>query len=245
MEAEYFDAELFAKTVALFDSDKLGEAENAFRKAVLLCKKHGRRFGDVAGEVFGQGASFDAAEFERLKRDEAQHAGQLNQAAAEIERLRAIEKELRAELAGETPDGEHVIDLPGRLRQAWRFAQFRLLILTLAIGAGIAAAEHHSSMAGPLGFVCLFLFGAWSVAQFHKRGLAQMLLKWLVYGLVLLSGGVLADNTDAGSRPAVFVAMLVAALLLTLTKVSDWLGGKIRKHLWESDPVHVVRGWFL
>ena len=48
-----FDVEGFGKIVALFDSDKVGEAQNAFTKAVLLCRKHGLRFCDAAGMAFG------------------------------------------------------------------------------------------------------------------------------------------------------------------------------------------------
>src|ERR1039458_7815813 len=54
METETgFDVEGFGKIVALFDSDKVGEAQNAFTKAVLLCRKHGLRFADAAGVAFG------------------------------------------------------------------------------------------------------------------------------------------------------------------------------------------------
>ena len=210
----------------------------------LMCAKYGLHFGEAAGMAFGQGESVDAAEFERLKRGEAEHASQLTEAAAEVESLRSQVAELRAELAGETPEGEHVIDLPGRLRRAWRFAQFRLLVLTLMIAALYGVADHSDALARLFGAVCVFLFGAWSVAQFRKRGLGQMFLKWMVYGAVLMPGGMLVDSFHAGDRPAVFVGVLAVALVLTLTNVSEWLGERIRLHVWESDPVHTVRAWF-
>ena len=173
----------------------------------------------------------------RLRQQEAEHASQLTEAAAEIERL-------RAELAGETPEGEHVIDLPGRLRRAWVFPQFRLLVLTVMIAAAAAAAQNHDGLARFFGAVCVFLFGAWSVAQFRKRGLGQMFLKWVVYAASLMLGGMLADSADVASRPEVFLAALAVALVLTLSKLSEWMGEKIRAHFWESEPVHVVRAWF-
>jgi len=234
---EAFDAETFGKLVALFDSNNPGEAENAFRKAVLMCAKNGLRFCDAAAAAFGPSDDRVAELQDLLQQQEAEHARHLTEAAAEIERL-------RAELAGGIPEGEHVIDLPGRLRHAWRFPQFRLFALTLAIGAGIAAGENQNALAGPLGFLCLFLFGAWSVAQFRKRGIAQMFLKWLLYAALLMAGGFLADGVKAPDRPAAFVAVLSLALVLTLTKVSEWLGGLIRSHVWESHSMQVVRGWF-
>jgi hypothetical protein len=233
-----FDAETFGKIVALFDSDKVGEAQNAFTKAVLLCRKHGLRFVDAAGMAFGQGDSAKVAELEAELRESA--IG-WTEAQAEIERLRAQ----LDERGGDTPDGEHVIDLPGRLRRWWRFWQFRLFVLTVVIGAAAGAGEARlNGLAGVLGWLCMFLFGAWSVAQFRKSGFAQMLLKWLVFGAALLAGAAAIDNVDASARPPVFLFVIAVALLLTLSKVSRWLGRLIRAHVWESGPVQVARGWF-
>src|SRR6185437_5234396 len=234
-----FDVEGSGKIVALFDSDKVGEAQNAFTKAVLLCRKHGLRFCDAAGMAFGQGDSGKVAELEAQLRESAEG---WDQAQAEIERLRA---EVAAHSGEEMPDGEHVIDLPGRLRRWWRFWQFRLFVLTVAIGAGAGAGEARlQGLAAVLGWLCLFRFGAWSVAQFRKSGFGQMLLKWLVYGAVVLAGAAAIDNVDASARPPVFLLVLTVALLLTLSKVSRWLGGLIRAHVWESEPVQTARGWF-
>lgn len=145
VRAANFDVETFGKTVALFDSNNAGEAENAFRKAVLMCARKGLRFCEAAGMAFGQGDGGEVADLQdQLQRQEAEHANQLTEAAEEIERL-------RAELAGGTPEGEHVIDLPGRLRRAWRFPQFRLLVLTLMIEA--ASAAHHQRHAGRVDWV--------------------------------------------------------------------------------------------
>lgn len=238
IRAEQFDLEMFGKLVALFDSNQAGEAENAFRKAVVMCAKNGMHFSEAAGMAFGQDDRVVVAEvLEQLRREEAEHASQLTEAAAVIERL-------RAELAHETPEGEHVIDLPGRLRHAWTFPQFRLLVVTLMIAATSAIAEGHDGLARFFGAVCLFLFGAWSVAQFRKRGIGQMVMKWIVYAASLILGGMLANSADAANRPAVFLAVLAVALVLTLSKLSGWLGEKIREHVWESEPVHIVRALF-
>lgn len=237
VRAETFDVETFAKAVALFDSNNAGEAENAFRKAVLMCARKGLRFCEAAGMAFGQGDGGEVADLQdQLQRQEAEHANQLTEAAAEIERL-------RAELAGGTPEGEHVIDLPGRLRRAWRFPQFRLLVLTLMLAAA-SAAHHHDTLAGLIGFVCLFLFAAWSVAQFRRRGLGQMFMKWVVYCAVLMLGGRLVDGIEADNRSVAFLGVLAVALVLTLSKFSQWLCERVRVHFWESHPVHTVRGWF-
>lgn len=236
-----FDVEGFGKIVALFDSDKVGEAQNAFTKAVLLCRKHGLRFCDAAGMAFGNA---DAVR-QQLETEFNAEVEKMMQAAL---KLRQQNDDLRAQLeerADDTPEGEHVIDLPGRLRGWWRFWQFRLFVLTVAIGAGAGAGEARlQGLAAVLGWLCFFLFVCWSVAAFRKLGFGHMLLKWLVYGAVLLAGAAAVNNMDASARPPVFLLALVAALLLTLSKVSRWLGGLIRLHIWESHPVHVARGWF-
>jgi hypothetical protein len=243
VRAESFDVETFGKTVALFDSNNAGEAENAFRRAVLMCAKNGLRFCDAAGMAFGQSDNGEVAELQdRLRQQEAQHANQLTEAAEEVERLRG---EVAA-LSGINAGGEHVIDLGGRLRRAWVFPQFRLLVLTVMIAAGVSAERvflRHDTLARLFGAVCLYVFGAWSVAQFRRRGLGQVFLKWLVYASVLVGGGMLIESAELDRFPAVF-GVLAAALVLTLSKFSELLGEKIRMNVWESNPVHVVRGWF-
>jgi len=51
-----FDAETFKKLVARFDSNHSGEAETAFRKAMLMCVQAQMRFCDAATEANGQSA---------------------------------------------------------------------------------------------------------------------------------------------------------------------------------------------
>ena len=234
METEtVFDVEGFCKIVALFDSDKVGEAQNAFTKAVLLCRKHSLRFADAAGMAFGNA---DAVR-QQLEKDFNAEVERMKQAAM---KLREENDDLRAQLEDKDDDaeGEHVIDLPGRLRRAWRLWKFRLFVLTVSIGI---AAGVQKPVAGCL---CVLLFGSWSVALFRKTGFAQMLLKWLVYGVVLLAGAFVVDAVDASIRPPVFLFALALALVLTLTKISKWLGGLIRAHIWESELVRVMRRWF-
>jgi hypothetical protein len=50
------DFDTFKKLVARFDSSFAGEAETAFRKAVLLCAQAQTRFCDAATEAYGQSA---------------------------------------------------------------------------------------------------------------------------------------------------------------------------------------------
>jgi len=242
-KTETFDDGQFVKLVALFDSNNPGEAENAFRRAVLMCAKNGLRFGDAAGTVFA-GQSGRVAELEeQLQRQEAEWAPKLDFASEEIERLKQELAEAHA--ANQIPDGAHVIDLPGRLRRAWQFAQFRLFILTLAIFAAVCAGEAGQKGAtGVFGCLCVFLFGCWSVAQFRWQGFAPMLLKWLVYGVMLLAAGVAHDNVPPENRAPVIVFLLAASLVLTLSQASVWLGGLIRAHIWESGTMRTVRRWF-
>src|SRR5579871_3294098 len=149
METEtVFDVEGFGKIVALFDSDKVGEAQNAFTKAVLLCRKHGLRFTDAAGMAFGNA---DAVK-QQLESQFNAEVERMKQAAL---KLRQENDDLRAQLdeRDETPEGEHIIDLPGRLRRAWCLWKFRLFVLTVSIGI---AAGVQKPVAGCL---CVFLFG--------------------------------------------------------------------------------------
>jgi hypothetical protein len=49
-----FDVPKFRKLVALFDSDKEGEANAAFRTATKMCEAHGLRFPEVLAETFSE-----------------------------------------------------------------------------------------------------------------------------------------------------------------------------------------------
>ena len=86
-----FDVEGFGKIVALFDSDKVGEAQNAFTKAVLLCRKHGLRFADAAGMAFGNA---DAVR-QQLETEFSAEVEKMRQAAL---KLRQENDDLRAQL---------------------------------------------------------------------------------------------------------------------------------------------------
>lgn len=242
VRVETFDAEMFEKLVALFDSGNAAEAESSFRKAMLMCAKHGARFRDAAATVF---SSSDArvAELEKeLREQQAEHASEVEEAEAEVQRLRRVEAELRAELRGERPGGEHVIDLRGRLRRAWKFPQFRLFLLTLATAATVALVD---SPLGPLfGLLINLLSIAWSLGQFRKRGLAQMLLKWLVYYGTLGVAWLVLHSLGRDNNPSAILPVLPVALVLTLSKFSEWLGEMIHAHVWESRPVRAVRRWF-
>jgi len=49
-----FDVNRFRKLVALFDSDKQGEAENALHMAANMCAKHGLRLPEMLAQTFGE-----------------------------------------------------------------------------------------------------------------------------------------------------------------------------------------------
>jgi hypothetical protein len=233
------DVELFAKLVALFDSDKLGEAEAAFRKAVVMCKGAGLRFCDVAGEAFGKPSDVDAAEVERMRQE-------VIEAAAKVQELQAENARLQAQLGGRDEDDgeEHVINLPGRLRHAWTFPQFRLFVLALA-GFGALCADMHDwhKLAVVAEWFCAVLFVLYAVAQFHKRGLGQLLLKITVLVSALVGGDFILNWCGWNDWQSAGIALAVT-YLLTVSKISVWMAAQIRVHFWQSGPVVVARGWF-
>jgi hypothetical protein len=254
VKAETFDAEMFGKLVALFDSNQAGEAESAFRKAVLMCAKNGLHFSEAAGMAFGRDGGEADELRDQLEKERSEHVADVEAAAEKVRELNdqvaALQKAAMDADAG-GGDDEHVIDLRGRLRRAWRHWQFRLFVLALVQEAGAVFLLNGAGVAAPLfGLLNWLLFAVWSVALFRKRGLGQMLLKWLIYFVVAAAGAAVAFNMAGGGIPApapaqaVLGGSLLAALLLTLSKLSDWMGAWIREHIWESEPVHVVRAWF-
>ncbi len=246
VKAEKFDVEAFGKMVALFDSNNAGEAENAFRKAVLICAKNGLRFADAAGMAFGHDDGGEVAELrDQLQRQEAEYAGKLTWSAEEIQRLNG---ELAAALS-DRAEGERSHDFKGWLRRMWVFPQFRLALMAAVHVTGIAVVQILP--VGPLFLLAdLCLFVAWSIAQGRKEGLGQMLMKWVVYfsaSAICIMVFFLAFQVHGNDRLTMFaclVAAQVVAVVLTLSRLSEWLCERVRVNVWESNPVHVVRGWF-
>jgi hypothetical protein len=182
---------------------------------------------------------------------------ELERSAADMEKMReALEHEreesarLRGELDGGNEDGglhdgEHVIDLPGRLRRAWRYPNFRLFILMLAVFAGAVFDRRLSGREEQgLGLLWVALFIAWSLRQFRKRGLAQLVLKWLVFFVALEGCAALRVELGLERDLRAIGAALAVVMVLTFSKISEWLGHQIRVHVWESGPVETVKGWF-
>lgn len=199
----------------------------------------------------------DADETAEMQEELERSAEGLEQMRAALVREQEENARLREQAAGQGHDGEpdegqHVIDLGGRLRRAWRFWQFRLFALAVVQGAGavlmLNGAGGGAALFGLLNWV---LFAAWSMALFRKRGLGQMFLKWVIYLAAVAAGGAVAFNMAEGQIPAsaqaqwVFEGSVLAALLLTLSKLSDWLAEWIHEHIWESAPVQTVKGWFV
>jgi hypothetical protein len=193
-------------------------------------------------------ADVDADEMQQELERSAADMGKMREA---LEREREESARLREELGGReednggADDGEHVIDLPGRLRRAWRYPNFRLFALTLAL-FGAAAFDGYLSKQGRqgLGLLLLALFIAWSLGQFRKRGLAQLLLKWLVFFAALEGCAALRLELGFTHDLRSIGAALAVPMVLTFSKISEWLGHQIRVHVWESGPVETVKGWF-
>src|SRR5262249_46968069 len=134
-----------------------------------------------AGLAFGNGHGAGVAELEEaLRREQAEHASHLSEAAAEIERLRAEADELRAQIADDTEnEEEHRIAMP---EGTWKRPNVWLFLL--AAWSGVAPFLPWWAMPA-IGVVSLGLFTAWSTVQFRRRGLWQLLLKWLVWVSVI------------------------------------------------------------
>jgi hypothetical protein len=198
----------------------------------------------------------------------------LERSAAEIETLRKAliqERDKNARLReqpdkGETRRGaddsyrqEHVIDFWGRLRRAWRYPNFRLFVFMVVVFgnaaygtkfllmlAGFAhfgsAAQHGQQALTVLSFA---LFLLWSLGQFRKRGLAQLLLKWAVFFPTLAVCELVRDELLGLGRDWQVIAIeLCLVMVMTFTKISEWLGRQIRVHIWQTRPVAIVKGWF-
>jgi len=87
------DAELFRKFVALFDSNRVGEVDTAFRKALLLCAERGLRFCDAFAESFG------LAEMQERLEQRERHAEQLADALDDLrEKFEAYRQNAEAQI---------------------------------------------------------------------------------------------------------------------------------------------------
>ncbi len=146
---------------------------------------------------------------------------------------------------------EHVIDFPGRLGRALELSEFPAVRVhagrvrqcgVWGESAGIRAdggwlrasrawRESCGIRARGANGLCIGLFLAWSLGQFRKRGLAQLLLKWAVFSLLWRCVSWCA-------------AGLALVMVLTFTKISEWLGRQIGLRIWETRPVAIVKGWF-
>ena len=197
----------------------------------------------------------------------------LERSAAEVEKLRKAlieerdktarlrEQSGRREETRRGRDGDeerHVIDFRGRLRRAWRYPNFRLFVFVAAVfGNATYGAKFvlllttlpHSAYAAQhgqagLNALCIALFLLWSLGQFHKRGLAQVLLKWVVFVASLTVVELGRQLVELGRDWPVLAVELVLVMVVTFTKISEWLGGQIRRRVWETRPVEIVKGWF-
>jgi hypothetical protein len=200
---------------------------------------------------------------------------ELERSAADIEKLRKAlieERDKNARLREQLGRGEetrrgrndgyeeqHVVDLWGRLRGAWRYPNFRLFVFMLALFGNtaygpkflllLAAVPHfsHAAQHGQqaLSGMCIALFLLWSLGQFRKRGLAQVFLKWAVFFAALaVCGLVRGVLLGLGLGWQVIAVELVAVMVLTFSNISEWLGRQIQVHVWQTRPVAFVKGWF-
>jgi hypothetical protein len=156
----------------------------------------------------------------------------------------------------------HVIDAWGRLRRAWRYPNFRLFVFMLALFGNAAYgpkflllvsgfSRYGGKVAeyGPQGLnaLCIALFLLWGLGQFRRRGLASVLLKWAVFFAALALLDLVRVSSWSGELVRDWRAIaggLAVVMVLTFTKISEWLGRQIRVRVWQTRPVAVVKGWF-
>jgi hypothetical protein len=198
-----------------------------------------------------------AAEVEKLRKA---YISERDQSARLREQLRSGGENRNTGGRNDDYGEEHVIDLWGRSCEAWRYPNFRLFVFMVAAFGNAAygakfvrllatlphcgyAASHGQAA---LNTLCIALFLLWSLGQFRKRGLAQVFLKWAVFFAALalseLVRGELVSELDRDWR--VIAVELVLVMVLTFTKISEWLGRQIRVHIWQTRPVAIVKGWF-
>jgi hypothetical protein len=197
-----------------------------------------------------------AAEIEKLRKA---YISERDQSARLREQLRSGREERNTGGRNDGYEEQHVIDLWGRLRDAWWYPNFRLFVLMLAVFGNavyvpkllllLAVVPHSGYVAqygqGTLNALCIGLFLLWSLGQFRKRGLAQVVLKWAVFFSALaVCELVRGELAGLGGDWRAIAAGLAVVMVLTFTKISEWLGRQIRVRVWETRPVAIVKGWF-
>jgi hypothetical protein len=232
------------KVGALLGSNYAGEADTASRKIILLAAKYGLHPCDLIAMAFGQGVAGEVAELQdQLRQQEAQHADQLTEAEGIIQGLRG---EVAALSGG--VEGESLLEgLKRWLRHAWTLAHFRLLVLTLMFAAGFMADrvfDRHVALLWLYWAALLFVFMAWIIAQCRKRGFGEMLMKCAVYGAVLVIA-VWSLSASGADDMTCALGGLAVGLVVTVSRLSEWLCKQVRVKVWESSPAHVMRGWFV
>ncbi len=197
-----------------------------------------------------------AAEVEKLRKA---YIGERDKNARLREQLNSGEETRRGR--NDDDDEEHVIDLWGRSCDAWTYPNFRLfvvmaalfgnavygakfVVLLASLGHGRYAANVAQYGQGTLNALCIALFLLWSVGQFRRRGLAQLLLKWAVFFPALALAELVRELAGLGRDWPVLAVALIAVMVLTFSKISAWLGGQIRRRIWQTRPVAIVKGWF-
>jgi len=239
LDVEMLDA--ISRQAVLLDSGQPGVAENAFRRIVLLCAKHDVRVCDAIAAAFGAddgNAAQLEAQLRQREEDGAELADALEQAQRTIAALRRDEPEERVERAP---------GLKGWLSHVWRFPQFRLVLLAAVDIVGVVAMQKVGEVAPLFWLASLCLFVAWSIAEGRKRGFWQLLMKWMIYRSTYALGGIVLflradDSVLAGPVLAVLLAVRVAGVVLTLSRLSEFLADSIADKV--RPPIETVKSWF-
>lgn len=200
-----------------------------------------------------------AAEIEKLRKA---CISERDQSARLREQLRSGGENRNTGGRNDDGDEEHVIDLVSRLRRAWRYPNFRLFVFTAAVFGNAVYGAKFVSLVASLGHggyaakvaghgsqaltgLCITFFLLWSLGQFRKRGLAQVFLKWAVFFTVLVVCELVRVELAGLDRDSPVTAVeLAAVMVVTFSKISEWLGRQIQRRIWQTRPVAIVKGWF-
>lgn len=218
--ASDFDFNLFRKRVALFDSNRAGERDTAFRQAMAQCEKVGLRFVDAVTAAYNSSNEAEwQARYETLIANAEKLSEQYNAEANANDDLRQQVEQLRAErdaaqaaanereeAAEETPPEEPPADeyrepveeTRHPVGGAWQRPGLRLLALFAVIAARLllfmgheTKLGHPASIAWDLTVNAFFLgLGVWLALAWLRAALRSY--GWVITGIkaTLLGAGL-------------------------------------------------------
>jgi hypothetical protein len=259
--------DLLRKCVRLLDSDKPGERDAAMRQAMLQCAQSGMFFWEAVVKAFREESDdkAEAANRELQQRLEQRESEAAILADRFVEAQQRIQQLMRGR--DEREEREREYSFPGLVAHLWSYPQPRLLLLALVIGVRSFIYCHWRDAGSPILFWLLNMFSVgfavtlfckWTALQFAESGPLQLIVKWSLFG----SGSALSFYTFVGAWPWVYgfdisawedhavrspgpaIWLFFFIVILTVSKLSDWLIDEAGMRLWQSMPVQTLRRCF-